>query len=90
MNSYFGRVKYRFFQKIAVAGFLAMAVSMLPACKKRCYECRLMQINGPTHPVYPNDTIAIDTVQTCNGRWVKENNVPADEIYPQSWRCKEQ
>jgi len=58
------------------------------SCKNRCYECKLEQINGPDVLVFPNDTIYIDTVQTCNYRWVKENNVPAGEFYPQSWRCE--
>lgn len=59
------------------------------ACNNRCYECRLMQINGPDASPYPNDTIAIDTVETCSRSWVKENNVPEGEFYPQSWRCQE-
>lgn len=74
-------MKYVF---VLFLGCLALA-----SCKKKCYECRLEQINGPDHPVYPNMTIDIDTVQTCNAKWVRENNVPANETYPQSWRCKE-
>jgi len=73
--------------------FFILAVAVLAvalvSCKKKCYVCMLEQINGPNAPIYPNQTINIDTLETCNGRWVRENNVPAGETYPQSWRCKE-
>ena len=58
------------------------------ACKNDCYHCVLEQINGHDAIVFPDSTINIDTVETCDRAWVKENNVPEDETYPQSWRCK--
>lgn len=58
------------------------------SCKRGCYVCRLEQINGPESPSFPNDTIYIDTSETCSWRWVKENNVPPGEYYFQSWRCE--
>ena len=70
------------------AALLGIALGTV-ACKQRCYDCRLVQINGPDALVYPNDTIEIDTLITCKRSWVKENETPDDEIYPQSWRCKE-
>lgn len=78
------------FRKTFLAGLL-LALGLLGySCRERCYDCRLVQINGPDAFAYPNDTIEIDTVITCNRRWVKENETPDDEIYPQSWRCTEQ
>lgn len=77
-----------FIKTWAAAGVLAGMV-LTQSCRERCYDCRLVQINGPDAFAYPNDTIEIDTLITCKRSWVKENETPDDEIYPQSWRCKE-
>jgi hypothetical protein len=58
------------------------------SCGKNCQVCRLEQINGPNSPSFPNDTIYIDTLETCDRLWIKENNVPAGKYYYQSWRCE--
>ncbi len=68
---------------------LFVLASICFSCGKNCQVCRLEQINGPDSPSFPNDTIYIDTLETCNRRWIKENDVPAGEYYFQSWRCEE-
>lgn len=63
-------------------GFLVMVlgISAAYACNS-CYDCRLEELTA-------QGIKEIDTLETCDYRWVKENNVPADETYFQSWRCK--
>lgn len=86
---YFHAMKRAFFTKPGAAGMLLAMMLWGQSCRERCYDCRLVQINGPNAVPYPNDTIEIDTMITCKRSWVRENETPDDEIYPQSWRCKE-
>jgi hypothetical protein len=66
-----------------------VSVLLCFSCKRNCQLCKLEQINGPDSPSFPNDTIYIDTLETCDRLWIKENDVPAGEYYFQSWRCEE-
>lgn len=67
---------------------LLFGFAFLASCKNDCYSCVLEQVNGSNAPVFPDSIIHIDTLETCDYGWVKENNVPEGETYYQSWRCK--
>gem|GEM_PF-2062433 len=76
-------------QNIVKPIFLLLVFSsFILSCKNDCYRCVLEQVNGPAVLPFPDSTIHIDTLETCSYKWVKENNVPEGEVYPQSWRCK--